>query len=408
MIKQPYTLNNSYIINKVSKGRDYNSLLIFNSLKLNNKGFNLVYFNTLSNKKKFTNFKINFKHCSWRKVSSNYKKKVYSYFPHRRLYFSNAWRTYLRDWKLNFNNKKSKFSRNWRRSPLSGYYYFSYIYSYTSLVKISYNESSIYLIEVFQKLLNYLFTLQKSRVTQTLFIKLKFFIINKKFNYTITKYNLINKMFSVIKLTANQSNPTNKFTINKYQSILIIFKKISNTKIKIFLNRNNNIELKYNNYNYNLLYYFFIKKFKFMWRYLLIVNLIKLYIYLLTTNNLNKTASLLNHYFKNQLRVLFSKQDQKYFLYLILNFNKIFINSFNNYKYNICNNLNSFKIIITGRWQRKRWVTPFPKTYRAGLVKYNILFKKYDKSNYILSYDQKTIFTKKGDIGLRLFLMFKL
>lgn len=154
--------------------------------------------------------------------------------------------------------------------------------------------------------------------------------------------------------------------------------------------------------------FFFWKGIKFLWRFQLVINLLLLYMYIYYYNsNNNILSNILLNYLQCQFRVLFSKQEQKALLKLTLKVNKFFIAKTNLIKYNFFNKLIIMQIIITGRWMRKRWVTPFPKYYKSGLVELNKIFKSY-KSHYNIyfSYKDKQILTRKGLIGIRLFLFF--
>ena len=172
------------------------------------------------------------------------------------------------------------------------------------------------------------------------------------------------------------------------------------TKLK-YINPDNTIFTKFN----KIIFTQFFFNAKFLWRFQLTINLIIIYIYLFLSNTLNTNILLV--YLKIQLRVIFSKHEQKFFLKLILQLNKFFINKINIYKYNSFNNLILLQIIITGRWQRKRWVNPFPQKYKSGLVELNQIFKSYKKINLYLNYKSSQILTRKGIIGLRLFLFYK-
>ena len=182
-------------------------------------------------------------------------------------------------------------------------------------------------------------------------------------------------------------------------------KKILLNKIKIIQYYNTqrlNLNMKWSKFSILTT----ISHLKFLWRSKFTYNLLLIYYYIINNVNTAKAASLLLNYLALQFRILFSKYEQKLFLYLILNFNKLFIKNVNITKLNYFNNLILLQLIITGRWQRKRWVTPFPKTYISSSLNFNKIYKKLYKYHYRLSYAQKSIWTRKGIIGLRVFLIY--
>lgn len=183
--------------------------------------------------------------------------------------------------------------------------------------------------------------------------------------------------------------------------ILYYVKYILLKKIKIYSNHKF-LNLKINN-NF---FFTLINQIRFLWRSKLLVNLLIIYYYLVTSYSIKNNATILIEYLTVQFRIIFSKYEQKLLLYLLLNLNKIFLNLTNIIKYNYFNNLILLQIIITGRWQRKRWVTPFPKTYTSSSLEYNKLLKKYIVKNYYISYSQNNIWTRKGNIGIRGFLLY--
>ena len=101
--------------------------------------------------------------------------------------------------------------------------------------------------------------------------------------------------------------------------------------------------------------------FRFLWRYAWTYTLFLLYLRLLTYKEKRQSVKLLTNYYQFQFRLLFSKLDQKFFLRLIIQWNKFILTFCKNNNLLWLNKLHFFQIIITGRWQRKRWVNPFPK-----------------------------------------------
>lgn len=213
-------------------------------------------------------------------------------------------------------------------------------------------------------------------------------------NYKINKF--YNKHYHNISIDYNYTN----INLNNYKLLIYCNRLSLKQKIKILVVPFNK------NFNKNFYIFQLLNQIRFLWRSKFLLNLFIIYYYLITNKNLNYNATILLNYLTIQFRVIFSKFEQKLLLYLLLNFNKLFINLNNNLNRNNLNNLILLQVIITGRWQRKRWVTPFPKLYISSPFQYNKLYKKINKQHYILSYKQSSIWTKKGNIGIRIFLLY--
>lgn len=325
-----------------------------------------------------------------------------------------------------------KLKRLKRLSPISEIYnnrymfnsisWFTYKYNYINLYN---RKKKFYNIDNL-KLMNINYYYNKKNNLYLLF-NYNIYLINQFHNYSFNSYlvtdvpNIINLNFFnlelkkfiikwLLKLYTNFTYNKNKLIknsklikYNKYKLLLYfnkqLLKKKLKVKTKIWLNAFNS---KHYKYTFNLL-----KRIKFLWRSKFAINLLLIYYFLLFNKNLNLSATILINYLTIQFRIIFSKYEQKMLLYSILTFNKIFIKIINVKKWNYLNKLILLQIIITGRWQRKRWVTPFPKLYISSPLQYNKLFKKIYKSNYSIIYKQSTIWTRKGVIGLRIFLLYQ-
>ena len=385
--------------NKVGKMLQNNMLLNINIVDFSKK-FNLNNCNVNKNIVIINNnyFKIN-------KFNFANTNKKYASF----LFNTTAWWSYFFDYKLNLFNKKSK------------HYGINYLNNNTNLLFFKKNNLII------KNNLNFNIN---SHLTNQLFV---FNNVLKQFINLPTKNNLLNLVNNLwlnynnkllmcmvlrwsLGIVASKlprlyyKNDYNKLKKNytQYKLLLNVTKINYNNKLKIFKHSTQYKNLfKFNKYKkkYNLLNFFI--NIRFLWRSQLTINLIILYLYLYTNKNLIMSSTVLLNYIQTQLRVVFSKNDQKSFLNLFLLFNKIFITKLNTVKYNYFNELLLLQLIITGRWQRKRWVTPFPKYYKSGIVKFSKLYNKYNQQDVYLSYKTKKVFTRKGVIGLRVFLFFK-
>ena len=344
-----------------------------------------------------------------RKIFFNFPTKK-SFLRWNRLLFSTCWWTYYYDYKLNLFNKRTKLNKIlfWYRS----YYYNSYNFISNSLQNFNYKYLShnLFISYKFQLYNSYKTTLFKNNyyylILNNLLIVdlkncLKMFIIKWKIN-NITNLNFILNNY---KWFLNNNKIDSK--IKKYKLFFVIIKISAKQKIKFYTNYFQPLKQDSNNNN-NKNLTIFLLSIKFLWRYQLTINLVWVYIHIFTTTNIQLCGDYFINYIQIQLRVIFSKYEQKTFLKLILKLNKAFINIINLNKYNFYNNLILLQIIITGRWQRKRWVSPFPLHFKSGLVKLNKVKKTYKQPLFYTIYRVKQVVTRKGIIGFRIFLFFNL
>lgn len=389
-IPQAIIYYNQY--NKLTKKIYYT----INQLNYNNINYNNNY--TLLNNKK-NKFNINL----------NRLKKIY---------WSSSFILYLKLLKFNFNNK---ISNNYNQIFQNKSWL---IYNYSNLnperkkikffVKEKYISKFYINIKLWRlpKKISYKLNILKNLPYYNfLYYKQPNFIYYYNFNnnliyYYMLKWNLSNQQYKFNYLNTDYNSLYNNTNfIHKYKILMYLSKLVLLKKIKFVKQFNYNLKiLKFKSKNSPKL--FFLEQIKFLWRSKFTYNLFIIYNLILTTKIIKCSAIILLNYLQIQFRILFSKQEQKLLLYLILNFNKIFIQQLNINKLNYTNNLILLQLIITGRWQRKRWVTPFPKTYISSPYNYNKLSKKIKNNNYYLSYAQKSVWTRKGNIGLRLFLLY--
>lgn len=313
----------------------------------------------------------------------------YSFFK------SGAWLAYKHN-KINLLNKKKKFlafkpfikclTNSNIKSSLT-----QTIYSINSFLPLSYKYNFVF----YQNILNFK---QIYKFNYQIF-----------FTYYILKYTLSHKNNWLISTNFADALYLTNSKIKKYKLVLYYSKVILKTKIK-FIQWGGSPQQTPNRLNWDknqilsLMYQQY--RIKFLWRSKFTYNLLIVYFILLTFQNLTKGANILITYLSLQFRILFSKHEQKFLMYLILNFNKYFIASINISKFNYYNRLLLLQLIITGRWQRKRWVTPFPKTYLSSPYNYNKFYKKLHKNHYFFSFAQQSVWTRKGNIGLRVFILY--
>lgn len=216
------------------------------------------------------------------------------------------------------------------------------------------------------------------------------YFLNSYYNYTQNnkKYNLYYFTYKFI---------YNKLRFNSYNNYYLL-----NYSLKLWQKEHKNSNfLKVIKVNWFRNFIdLFRRKFKLFWRKHLILNLILIYLIIFQYKRFIDIARIFGNYATVQLRIIFKKHDQRRFFVLILKLNKFFINKkFYFFKYYNFNTLEACMIIITGRWQRKRWVGSFPKRYREGLV----IRAKHHHFDYWYSFFQGDIYNKKGNIGFRIF-----
>lgn len=313
------------------------------------------------------------------------------------LVYSRPWRFYKYSSYFNLVNKKKKilanllFKSRWPWRPFK--------FQNLNILKVEF-------LEFFN---SYLFRFYNNLPNLPTFIYL-FIIYNNwlKLLAQITlKWNLIYSLIKPVNFNFNFKILITKTLLNESKLKIISQTKLLNNSIKLFIiSKRVNIWksrslLMYNFWKHMLYIWFF-------WRSKFFINLVVVYNTVLTTPKLEFTSKTLVNYLSVQMRIIFSKLEQKYLLYFLLTFNKILIKESDWIGFNMLNQLVILHIIIRGRWQRKRWVRPFPKKYTIGNLKFFKLFKKYTKTEYYLSLSNKQIFTRKGTIHIWIFLFFKL
>jgi hypothetical protein len=336
--------------------------------------------------------------------------------------FSNTLFQFLYRWDINLFNRKLKYFKKYimlkPKKIIKNIVLFIYnIYNLHYNIKLLFLKPVIYIGKLqtqfwWLKACWYFFSIFKILSNNLIFrnkiiwvLHIYKIIINKQ----LLKWNikLINKYSKQLYSFTNLLTSSFLNIVHQYK-LMIRFKFLFNHKFNIYIWQQQYLNLKQiiNPQSFKMITFLLLFiQLKFLWRNRLLLNLLLLNFILLTYPLFYIVSKILGTYIQIQLRVLFSKNEQKFFLTLILQLTKFFINKKPLFKYSFYNNnINALKIIITGRWQRKRWVAPFPKTFTQGKI-FNF---KYLNKNLIISYYQAPIYTRKGNIGLKLFLSKKI
>lgn len=307
-----------------------------------------------------------------------------------------SWFSYKYNYIINVFNKKSKFYSSFKKPQTLYNLHFYKTSTFSTSLYFCYN---INLFNPIYNFKNYLKNLNKT--VNPIIIG---FLKQNCLNFYTSKWLMGFKTIDLKGLSLPGTVPSLKLEhTHKYKLLIYYNKIILKQKLQIL---SKPFKKSYIKYYQTLEVFKILNQIRFLWRSKFLINMFIIYFYIITNKNLNVNATILLNYLSIQFRVIFSKYEQKLLLYLVLNFNKLFIKFNASIRLNHLNNLILLQIIITGRWQRKRWVTPFPKLYISSPLQYNKLAKKIYKNNYYLSYKQSSIWTKKGNIGIRLFLLY--
>ena len=155
------------------------------------------------------------------------------------------------------------------------------------------------------------------------------------------------------------------------------------------------------------LFFDWITNFKFLWRYKFFLNLLIIYSFVILNQHIQISANLLIDYLAPQFRTIFSKHEHRYLIKFIIRFISMFARVLDKEKFSNIEQLLFCQIIITGRWQRKRWVRPFPTVLTSKDPKFFKMFIKHRKEPYITSMSSKEVWTQKGVITFWITLFFK-
>lgn len=343
---------------------------------------------------KITNTLLFNKQIKWFKLQNI--DLIYNSYNVNSFFKTKSWFSYKYNYIINVFNKKAKFN-----SPSKNALQLNYnLRLYKIIVKNS-NLNFCHSLTLYRP---YNFKTYLKYLNQTPALNTISFFKQNYLNSYISKWLIIFKTKNYKFTTLLNGPQTWKLEyIYKYKVLIYYNKLIFKQKLQIL---SKPLKKNYTKYYQTLEVFKFLNQIRFLWRSKFLINMFIIYFYMLTNKNLNINATILLDYLSIQFRVIFSKYEQKLLLYLVLNFNRLFIKFNSSIKLNNLNNLVLLQIIITGRWQRKRWVTPFPKLFISSPLQYNKLAKKIYKNNYYLSYKQSSIWTKKGNIGIRLFLLY--